>query len=397
MTYPEYVCRIAFVSAPYAASPTWVDVSDDLMSFNRRRGRQHELNRMEAGTATVVLRNTSGDYWPNNSGSPYYGNIQPRKRINIRAVWDGTTYDLYTGYIEKWQPGFRAKAGFGAIMTLTCSDLIKPLSKLLLNSAGYSSELTGDRIDNVLDTLGYPAAHRVIDAGQTTLQATGALANVNAMNHLFAVTDTELGMLFVRGDGYVIFQDRHARLKTPYTVSQAIFGNDRAAGELPIYEITPSLDDSLIYNDIRITRLSGTEQTASDATSIASYGKQGLQKPSMLMTTDSEAQSQAQYLLGRYKDAYMRLEGLVAKAGLDPDDLYPAVLGFDISTRITVRLDQAGINRDYYIEGIDQRWSKDSPGDLDTKWQVTDASLDAFWVLEIAGYSELSITTRLSY
>jgi len=82
----SYSVRIAFASNPFDVTPTWVDVSTDLMSFHIRRGRQWELNRMEPGTCTLRLRNLHGDYWPTNTAGTYYPNVLPWKRINIRAV-----------------------------------------------------------------------------------------------------------------------------------------------------------------------------------------------------------------------------------------------------------------------------------------------------------------------
>ncbi len=106
MAAPTFTCRVAFTNNPFDAAPTWVDVSSDLMKFNTRRGRQWELNRMEAGTSVIRLRNQGGNYWPNNTTGANYPNVLPWKRINIQAIWNAVTYDLYTGYVESWQPGF---------------------------------------------------------------------------------------------------------------------------------------------------------------------------------------------------------------------------------------------------------------------------------------------------
>jgi hypothetical protein len=41
----EPICRIAFATAPFASTPTWVDVSADLMSLSIKRGRMNEMKR----------------------------------------------------------------------------------------------------------------------------------------------------------------------------------------------------------------------------------------------------------------------------------------------------------------------------------------------------------------
>ena len=103
--------RAAFGSDPMDAAPAWTDISHDMMSLYTKRGRQHELDRMEAGEASIVLRNFHGNYWNDNGSGLYYPNILPGKRINIRATYGITTYDLFTGFAEAWQPSWLSERG----------------------------------------------------------------------------------------------------------------------------------------------------------------------------------------------------------------------------------------------------------------------------------------------
>jgi len=394
MALPTMTVRIAFDTAPFAAVPTWTTITSDVIAFSSYRGRMHELDRMEAGTAMVLLNNSSGNYWPYNTGGAYYGDVLPGKRINIRATYSGTTYDLYTGFIEAWQPSWLTEGGLVPVTTLQCADLIKNLARLRLNNAGEAAEASGTRVGNVLDELSWPAGDRDLDAGQSTMIATGAQANVSAMEHLFLVQDSEMGIVFIAGDGDVQFQDRHARLKSPYTTSQATFGDD--AGEQKYKHLEPSYDDQFIFNDIRVTRSGGTEQTASDATSQTTYGQRSLVKTGLLMSTDADALAQADYRLSRYKDATFRTRTLIIKPDRDPVNLFPKALNYDISTRITVRLNQATIDRDYHIEGIAHEYDGRT-GDWTTTWELSDADDVIYWVLGTAGFSELGETTILAY
>ncbi len=520
--------RIAFASDPFTDAPTWTDVSHYAYEIHIQRGRQHELGRIEAGTAIVMLRNATGVFWPGNTGGAYYGYILPGKRLNIRATYGGTTYDLFTGFIESWQPQWVGKAENGAVMCVTCSDLLKNLATCELNDAtGFPSELSGQRVIRVLESLGWvfsaltvPASHSDADAvwndeanayddddatyayvactddghyleltmsaamdanavrilayerdgtgthepynvsmdyydgstwtnfwasasdgelaedrwnlvsfgakvnitkiriamdagstnqwlrllgieaglsgiepGQTTLPASGALANVNALDHLRDVQDAERGIVFIAGDGDVQFHSRHHRLLSEYA-SAATFGDD--AGESFYVDIAPSYDDTYIYNDVRMTRAGGTEQTASDATSQTAYGKRTHSQSDLLLTSDAEALSMAEYLLSQYKDPALRAASITLMPDKAPADLFPKVLGYDIGERVTVRLDHAYIDEDYHIEGIRHDHTRDSEI-WQAQWQLGNADSIQYWAIGRTGLSEIGETTRVAY
>lgn len=155
MPGPTVTVRIDFDSVAFISTPTWTDVSADVMRVNINRGRNYEMNRMETGTAQVQLLNTSGEYWPNTAGT-YAGKILPMKKIQIQSTKNGITYNEFTGYIESWQPDFMQDPDRVPVMNLMCVDAMKYLSRYYLNNAGYAEELSGTRINNVLDDLGWP-------------------------------------------------------------------------------------------------------------------------------------------------------------------------------------------------------------------------------------------------
>lgn len=414
---PIIIVRIAFDSDSFTATPVWTDVSNDIISFQIIKGRKNVLDRMEAGIAQVILKNTSGNYWPDNTSGSNYPNVQTTKRINIRATFgaNSTTYDLYTGFITKWLPSWRARTGTGGpIITVLASDLIKNLSRFAINSAGYAQELSGTRVGNVLDDLGWPSADRDIDTGQTTLQATGAISNVRGQSHLFKVQETEAGIMFIAGDGDVQFQDRTARFESPLNTSQATY--DASPGNQLYQDVDLSLDDDLLFTEVRATRTGGTEQVATvettgigwsigtagkselgiSTTLAASTGKRTLILTELLMTTDAVALDLADYDLSIFKDAVLRAKSITVMPNRDAVNLFPDVLGFDISTRITLVLSQASISKDYHIEGIthtyrarELRWR--------TTWQLSDAESTAFWALGTTNLSELGETTKLFF
>ncbi len=394
MTLPTVVLRIGFASDPLDSPQTWSDVSRYGQMFSIRRGRQQELGRMEAGVASIRLKNDSGVFWPDNASGAYYNNVKPGKQVNIRATYGVTTYDLYTGFVAGWNPNWLSDAGKTPVMDLDCVDLTRNLSRHQMTNAGEAAELSGTRVGNVLDDYGWDAALRDIDNGQSTIQATGAQVNVNALSHLFNVQASESGIMYIAGDGDVQFEDRTHRQITPHTVSQATFGDD--AGESSYKMLAPSFDDEYIYNTVTRTRVGGTLQSATDAASTTAYGPRTDSVTGLLMTSDGDALSQAQYILSRYKDPVLRAKSITIYPQARPADLWPKVLGFDISTRITLRLNQASLDKDYFIEGISHDVNAQT-GTWATTWQLSEADNQVYWALGVAGYSELGETTKLFY
>jgi hypothetical protein len=391
MAFPTITVRIAFGSDAMATTPTWDDVSGDVREFGIERGRQTELDRAEPGTAKIVLNNSSGDYAPENAGGPYYPDILPGKRVNVRATYNAVTYDIFTGFVETWRQGFAGDRDEVPIIIIEAADGLKNLRNFELNTS-YSEEASGTRVGNVLDDLGWPAADRSIDAGQSAMQASGTLSNEAAMSHLEEVQTSEIGFTFVEGDNEATFHDRHKRLKAPYTTSQATYGDD--PGELGYAAVEFEHMDGEIYNDVRIEPAGGTEQTASDATSQATYGVRTLSRDNLLMTTDNEAQDQANFLLSRYKDAVVRVRSITILPQADEANLYPDVLGLTLGDRITIRLNALSVDEDFHIEGSRHDVT---PGFWETTWWVSSADAQSYWTLGVTGLGELGSATRLAY
>jgi len=395
MAWPTLTLRIAFASDPMASSPSWTTVTSDLRSMTIKRGRQHELDRIVAGVSDLELKNINGNYWPNNASSSYYPNVKPNKRINLYAVYASVTYHLYTGFIEDWNPSWvDQKGGLFPIVQPQCIDLVANIARYDLNHAGYPQQLSGARVGAVLDHFGWPAGARDLDLGQSQMKASGALAEVNAWEHLLDVQQSERGNIYIAGDGDVQFEDRHHRLKGSHLTSQAIFGDD--AGEKAYHGLQPRYGASQIYNDVRITREGGAQQVASDATSQTSYGKRSYSETGLLIVSDGEIIDQANFILRRYKDPFFRTRELKIIPESHPDDLWVQILGREISDRITLRRNEASMDEDYLIEGITHKidlvkytW--------ETIWQLSSASGTQYWTLGVAGYGELGQKTYLCY
>lgn len=407
MSWPTLTVRVAFATEPLAATPTWTDVSDYVRSVRIRRGRQDELNRIEAGVAEVTLDNRDRRFDPTNTSSPYYPNVLPMRKINIRATWNSVTYDLYTGYIENWPPDWPLTDD--SSVTLDCVDGFKYFAMATLtltvvsDEGGWQIKATSGvgGYDGILINLSWPNADQSVNAGASTLQG-WTMTNEPVLQRLQLIAESENGYLMMTVDGKIFFRERHYRLTNADSVtSTGTYGDDSASGELPYVELVPSFDDSLIYNDIHITRVGGSEQIASDSASQAAYFKRSLIKTGLLIATDDEASDAANWLLAQYKDAALRFKRLTINPQTLPTNLWPAALDRDIHDRITVKRRPPGggnvISQECFIEGVEHvidggpvtRWL--------TTWDLSPASSQSYWVLDDAVLSILDSTTKLIY
>jgi hypothetical protein len=274
------------------------------------------------------------------------------------------------------------------------TDALGPLN--LLGGGGiYVQELTGARINHVLDAISWPTADRDIDVGQSVVEAISyTVGDTNfVLQHLQDVADSELGQFYMSGDGKAVFQDRHFRLSPPSSIPQAIYGDADAPGqsELEYVEITPEVSKERIQNNWSVTTSTGT-YTASDGTSILDFFSRDGSR-STLLADPVDAQAQAGALLFAYKDPHLRIDSMEVHPVRDYQLLFNG-LSFDISTKITVKGRPKNILTgettpfmgDFFIEQIgwditQQEWNY--------KWQLSPASATTYLTLDDAVLGKL--------
>lgn len=373
--YFDDAVRGKFDTGEFAPDDSWTDISADVRSFSTGGGRQRQIERFGASTASIVLNNRSGDYDPANLSGPYVAagvtQVAPMRRVRIRATWAGITYNLFSGFADSWDVGYVGNSD--QTTTLQATDGFKVLGRFegIAGAPAGASEDSGARVHRILNNAGWPDSDRDIDTGDSTLQAT--TLGSNALTELQLVADSELGAIYMGPDGKVIFRKRTARLADPMsTTSQGTF-TANSADPLPYLTVVPKFDDELVKNDVHITRVGGAQQVAADTASQAKNLIATFERSDLILETDSAALDYAGWLLHVFKDAEYRFDQLSLrpqkKAGL-----WPHALGRAIGDRITVERDPiAGdtISLDCFIEGI----AHASNGiTWETTWQLSSAS-----------------------
>lgn len=352
-------------SGTWGPDVTYVDISQWVRSFDIDRQFASEVRKWGAGTASVVLSNRDGRFTPDNLSGPYVvagvTGIRPWRPIRISATYAGITYRLFTGYIidyvDTWLPGQT-----DAYVALPCVDEWSALSafdglELAPQGAG---ELSGARVHRVLNNAGHAGA-RTIATGRTTLQATTLAANATA--ELDLVVDSEGGGMFVDGDGTIVFDDQYALMEQARSNTvQATFGDDHST-ELPCSDMTPVNGGLTIKNIVSYTRVGGTAQTVTDATSRALYLDKRLTRTDLVCETDAQALALATFDLTVYAQPKKRISAIQVQPRRSPAALFPQVLGRRMRdlVRVVARpLGSPTVTRDNFISGVHHRVSADN-------------------------------------
>jgi hypothetical protein len=389
---PTHLIEIAFGTDP-TVTPVWDDVTDYVRAFTVGRGTNHELDQPAAGKATITLDNRDRRFDPTYDAGPYYPNVLPMRRVRIRAAWMGVIYPVFQGYIESWPQQYPGR-GADALVEVEASDGFLPLAAAKV-SATYSQEASGARITNILDDAGWPAADRDVDAGNSTIAA-ATLDSVPALTHLLDVSTAEMGLLFMGRDGNVRFVERHSFFLSSVDATNYTWGD--IEGEHRYIDIIPQEDHSQIYNDVRITPDGGTEQVATDATSQGRFFLRTLSR-SVVLASDSAALDQANYLLSRYKDAYVRVPSMEL-AVIRETAQWSRVLDREIGDRLVVRRRHpAGgdpLERQVYIVGVEIQ-ATPSDAEWSVTWRLAPFDAQTPWILGDPESGQLGMTTRLGF
>lgn len=156
MARPTVTVEVAFTTDPLSTSPSWTDITAYVRSWQSDQGRSFELDAFRAGQASIVLDNTDRRFDPLNASGPYYGNLLPRKRVRVSAVWNSTTYRIFDGYVDGWPQSYAPPAS--ATVTLKATDALALVAQSKLKNSPYEAEVLADspigfwRLDETIGT-----------------------------------------------------------------------------------------------------------------------------------------------------------------------------------------------------------------------------------------------------
>lgn len=380
----------------FLASMADQDISAPVRGFTIDRGRQHELDRVETGRATVRLANRDGVFTGENTSSPYYPFFRPMAPLLIQATYSAVTYDLFNGFIEGTpQTWTRGPAG-DAEVTVRAVDAFKVLN-LAEVTITRGVEGAGARIDALLDAIGWPTALRAIDAGDSDVQAV-TLEGDSILSHIQEVAASEGGVLFISSGGVVTFLGRlHSTLLDEVN---DVWGD--VIGENPYEDLTTDNDDEHLWNEITVQAPGFADQVAADLESQGLFsGPFGVTAPRSktiptLLTTTGEMLERAEFILSRYSMPKQRVTSMTLDTRADAASV-PRMLMRDIHDRIAARKRPSSgglIDQPSIVEGI--HWEFAASRYLRTTWALSSTAYQqGQWILGDPVYSLLGETTSL--
>lgn len=371
-----------------------VDITPNLLRVSIRRGRNRLLNKFEAGSATVEVRDETGDWNPANTNSIYYPNLIPLRKIQIYADYSGVRYILFTGYITSYDLQFVRGLESTDKVVLQCVDAFRLFQNAQIDNvpAAVAGDLSGTRVNDLLDLTDWPASLRDINAGDSTLQDDpGGVRNL--LDAIQTVEQSEFGAFFMDAEGRATFYDRDTVSKyadaSPYA-----FTDDGTA--LPYANIDLAFDDALIVNDVTVTRLNGTAQNVFDQTSIDTYYIHAGTRDGILVQTDTEALNQAKMILDARKDTAVRFDSMTLNLMEDNSALVIAGLNMEIFNLANITKTMSGntsITREVFVQGLQHDITRTT---FTTKVLTAEPIIQAF-ILNSANQGVLDVAGALSY
>ena len=348
-----------------------VDVSNQVNSIETKRGRNAQADQFQTGTLTMRIVDQNGDFNPQNPTGPYYNLLTPMRKVQITATYGATTYPIFSGFITSYQTSTPKNATDVVYTTITAVDAFRLAQNAQISTVTGTSagQLSGARINALLDAIDWPASMRDVDAGLTTMQADPGTARTS-LAAMQTVETSEYGALYVDAAGSFVFQDRNVTAGS--TGATPTVFNDNGT-DISYFNAVWRLDDTLVYNSASVTRTGGTAQTAINQPSIDKYFIHSYNQQNLLMQTDAVALDYAQAYVASRAETSIRCDAIQLDLYTDNYNLgIIAALDLDYFDPVTITTNQPGgstLTKTLQVFGVAQSITPNS-------WKTTLTTLE---------------------
>ena len=369
------------------AASVIVDVSNVVDSIETKRGRNPQADQFQTGSLTMRIVDQNGDFNPQNPASPYYTYLTPMRKVQITATYGTVTYPIFAGFITSYTTSTPKNALDVVYTTIEAVDAFRLAQNAQISTVtgAAAGDLSGTRINQILDQIAWPTSMRDVDAGLTTMQNDPGTARTS-LAAMQTVETSEYGALYVDAAGSFVFQDRAVTAGSSGLTPVVFNDNGSAIG---YFNAVWRLDDTLVYNSASITRTGGTAQVAINQPSIDKYFVHSYNQQNLLMQTDAVALDYAQAYVASRAETSIRCDAIQL-------DLYTdnynagiiAALGLDYFDPVTITTNQPGgstLTKTLQVFGVAQSITPNS-------WKTTLTTLEPIidgFILDSAVYGLL--------
>jgi hypothetical protein len=371
----------------------YFDITDRLVTAQVRRGKSQALDRIDAGVVSVTVDNSDRTFDPLYQDGPYFGQLIPRRSVRVSS----NGLPVFVGFIDDFD--IQYEPGVQSVVRIDASDALSVLTNAGLEEFTPDSELSGARINTVLDRpeIDWPAELREIDAGNSTMLDTDVAEGTGALEYLQLVANSEFGTLFLGKDGKVVFRERNAVPNTP----DIVFSDEVVAGVytgIQFADVNIVYGSENLYNRIALTNadIFPEEAYAEDATSQAVYGPRTLTQSGLLIQEPEQLQFLADFFLARYKEPQYRFETVTVVLDTLTTVNQDKVLDLEIGDIVLVRFEPSdippAIEQYCRIIGVNHDWT---PGSKNISFALERLDFAVF-ILDDAVLGELD-NDRLAY
>jgi hypothetical protein len=318
-----------------------VDVSNVVDSVSIKRGRNPQVDEFQTGTMTLRIVDQSGAFNSQNPSSPYFGLLDPMRKVSISATYGGVTFPMFSGFITSYTTTTPRMATDIVYTTIQAVDAFRLAQNAQISTVtgATAGDLSGTRVNQILDEIFWPSSMRDVDAGLTTMQADPGTARTS-LAALQTVTNSEYGAFYVDASGSFVFQDR--TVTTASVAGTPVVFNDNGS-DIQYANAVWRLDDTLVFNQANVTRTGGTVQNATNAASVTKYFAHTYNIQNLLMETDAVALDYARAYVASRAETSVRCDFIEL-------DLYTdnyntgiiAALDLDYFDPVTITTNQPG-------------------------------------------------------
>ena len=310
------------------------DLTSRCVSFTTRRGRNDWTQPFSPGVATLLFRNIDGALDPLNTSSAYYPGITTGRTVTIKC----NGHLIYSGLVEDINLGYDTSGD--AWVTVVAEDQSSELGlRSLTSGTSFSEQTSGPRVSAVLanGNINYAGATS-IDAGTGALAAETLSADVNAVQYLQKVTNSEQGYLYVSRSGVMTFENRYGPISSPSAVTFSDDGSD-----VPYQEINRNLVSAELFNRLTANRTGAAAVTSNDTGSQDSYGIRLLPVGEVLVLDDATVTNLLNFLMVQTASTEVRINSLTAVLDTQASSTQNTVAQLELADSVTVEFTPPGV------------------------------------------------------